>query len=127
MHKGDRKPEGRRPKGFWSPEGKPTKPEAECFAPNSALGWGRKIVRLNSALEWGRNIIGSTKISYLCYNRNRNPRSVMGLVQNSTADSSTRRSGLLALGLSWHVCSLGLDQPTTDLGFLFLKTKRHLQ
>ncbi len=29
------KPEGRRPnlQGFWSPEGKPTKPEAKCFAP----------------------------------------------------------------------------------------------
>ncbi len=33
LHKGDQKPEGRRPKGFWSPEGKPTKPESKCFAP----------------------------------------------------------------------------------------------
>ena len=30
-------------------------------------------------------------------------------------------SGLPALGLSWHVCSLGLDQPMTYLGILFLK------
>ena len=37
LPKGDQKPEGRRPKGFWSPEGKPTKPEAKCFAP--ILNW----------------------------------------------------------------------------------------
>ncbi len=41
--------------------------------------------------------------------------------QISTADSSTKPSGLPALGLSWHVCSIGLDQPMTDLWILFLK------
>ena len=45
----------------------------------------------------------------------------MGLVQISTADSSTKPSGLPAFGLSWHVCSFGLDQPMKDLGILFLK------
>ncbi len=38
-------------------------------------------------------------------------------------DSSTKPSGLPALGFSWHVCSLGLDQTMTDLGTLFLKIK----
>ncbi len=27
------KPESCRPEGFWSPKGKPTKPETKCFAP----------------------------------------------------------------------------------------------
>ncbi len=65
---------------------------------NSALGWGRKTVKLNSALGWGRKIIGSTKISDYV---------IIGI------DPS--------LGLSWHVGSLGLDQPMIDLGILFLK------
>ncbi len=38
-------------------------------------------------------------------------------------NSSTKPSGLLALGLSWHVCSLGLDLPVTDLEILFLNYK----
>ncbi len=32
---------------------------------NSALGWGGNTVKLNPALGWGMKIIGSTKIS--CY------------------------------------------------------------
>ncbi len=72
---------------------------------NSALGWGREIVKLNSALGWGRKIIGSTKIGDYV---------IIGI------DPSVC---LPALGLSWHVDSLGLDQPMIDHGILFLKPK----
>ncbi len=39
------KPKGRRPEGFWSPEGKPTKPEAKCFAP--ILTWYASQKKIN--------------------------------------------------------------------------------
>ncbi len=70
---------------------------------------GQENSKLNSALGWGRTIIESTKISD------------MALVQISTADSSTKPSGLPAFGPSWHVSSLGLDRPMIDRGILFLK------
>ncbi len=41
--------------------------------------------------------------------------------QTSTVDGLTKLSSLWALGLSWHVCSLSLNQPMTDLAILFLK------
>ena len=50
-----KKPEGGRPKGFWSPEGKPTKPEAKCFAP--ILTWypsQTNVIYKKNILEWNQ-------------------------------------------------------------------------
>ncbi len=69
---------------------------------NSALGWGGNIVKLNSALECSR----TTQISYYV---------IIGI------DPSVCHGFGPDLRLSWHVCSLGLDQPMTDRGILFLK------
>ncbi len=116
------------------PQGSAEQPKSLARAGklNSALGWGRKIIKLNSALGWGRNtvklnsalgqggkIIGSTKIS--CY-------VIIGIdpsvYHGFGPDLDCRQLNCRqALGLSWYVCSLGLDQPMTDLGILFLKYK----
>ncbi len=42
-------------KGFWSPEGKPTKPEAKCFAPILTwyLSW-TNIIQKSIILEWNQ-------------------------------------------------------------------------